>query len=426
MQHNRGTSIPNNNSGSNNESTVYIPIFPDISDVDYVRINVTGDGSCFYRALFLAAYMYPLDEGGAADEIKDQLLPEFAGVNNLLLTILHAFGYTKQRLMNEDYAVKFMRNQISKGLSGISGNEEFDGICQEHYLTFFNSIKDAYNTSPEFYSYIIGDASYEIQGLFADPIIRDHLLAADKTVSITYLADYLRHLNNNSNSSSNNGSNNGSNNNAKSSTTSRKSSINYSNFAFSNNENNGLNILKSNNKSNNAKPAFNIETIKILQIDPKDYFLKKMAETVSDFESYASDIDITLIQKLLLRKNIVCRTTRLEKINTPAQADQKFPIIELRRPVLLIDNVGELHYKALVPVAVYEDNKELSFDDETTLEDQVSREPSKKIKKKNSNGKAIVVIEPGKPIIFSKRTFAYRKAKRLRGGRKTLKRKQRN
>ncbi len=348
----RSTSKGNSNSNSNsNNNEAVIPAnsnieYENINDVDYVRVDVEGDGSCFYRALYVAAFMYPIER----DIIKRQLLPEFASESSLLLRILKAFGHPRNTLLPEENAVIFMRKQLSKGILGNHPDETINEACNRIitnlYDLIINNLCQAFNS----------DLSKESNILLERP-------------------------------------------------------PNNNNEVY---EPSGYQVVI---ESMNRQISNFFTKTPVVQLTLKN-FKDLVSTTILNKTTFASELDIKIITEVLLTKNIVLRTTSLNKF----ARDQTFPIIEGQKPVLLLDNIDENHYNALVPKVEFDAYADTAFKNGRTLNSEVSREPSTTEEIISKKGKKKTVTKRGQPIIFSKRTFNYRKAKGLAGGRKTLKR----
>ena len=319
--------------------------YEDIEDVDYVRIDVEGDGSCLYRALYTTAFMYPIER----DTIKSRLLPEFASVNSLLLTVLKAFGHPRDTLLPEENAVLFMRKQLSKGILGTHSDASVNEICNDAVSTFYNMV-----------------TGYICQSFNSDLSKEGKIL-----------------INN------------------------------------SNNNNVVPSAYQIVIESMNTQISSFFTKTPVIQLTLKN-FKELLAKTIVNTKTYASQLDAEIIRDILFKNNIIIKTASLNKF----AKDQTFPIIEEQRPVLLVDNINEIHYNALVPKVEFDAYADTPFKGDRTLNSEVSREPNTVIEEVNKKGKKKTVRVRGEPIIFSKRTYNYRKAKGLAGGRrKTLKRK---
>ncbi len=341
----------NNNENSNNTKSIKSELnigsnedeleqeYVDINDVDYVRINVTGDGSCFYRALFVAAYMYPIDR----EIIRFQLKPEFTGVTSMLIPVLQAFGYTGTERLNEEDSVTFMRKQLSKGILGTHPDPEINTICDTAITDFYNI-----TTAALCESYSSGDFANEKS------------ILANRRIGSSF-KDIV--------------------------------------------------------EGENAVIAAFFTTTPAAKLTLHN-FRELVASKIVDKTTYASQLDIGIIDRLLERKNIKNMRTTLNRFNK----NQTFPIIENGNPVLIVDNTDEIHYKALVPKVEYHLWQGTTFNKgRTTIEHHVNREQRPTIIDKKT-GKKVKSKHRGKPIVFSKRTYNYRVTHRLTGGRTTLKR----
>ncbi len=342
------------NSNSNNNEAV-IPAnsnieYENINDVDYVRIDVEGDGSCFYRALYVAAFMYPIER----DIIKRQLLPEFSSESSLLLRILRAFGHPRNTLLPEENAVIFMRKQLSKGILGNHPDETINEACNRIitnlYDLLINNLCQAFNS----------DLSKESNILLERPSNNNNEVYEPSGYQV-FIESMNRQI---------------------------------SNFF--------------------TKTPVAQLTLKNL----KDL----VSSTILNKTTFASELDIKIVEEVLRTKNIILRTTALNKF----ARDQTFPIIEEQKPVLLLDNIDENHYNALVPKIEFNQYADTAFKNGRTLNSQVSRENNTTEEIISKKGKKKTVTKRGQPIIFSKRTYNYRKSKGLSGGKKTLKRNRRN
>ncbi len=290
--------------------------------------------------------MYPIER----DIIKRQLLPEFASTNSLLLTVLQAFGYTKDTLLLEEVAVTFMRNELSKGILGTHADESINEICD----TAVNS----------FYTLITGHLCTE----FNSELSKESKLL----------------------------------------------------LQIANNNNIVPSAYQAIIESMNRQIADFFTKTPVVQLTLKN-FRDILAKTIVSKSTYASQFDVEIIKNLINRKNIVLKVASLNKF----APNQTFPIIENQMPVLMVDNIDESHYNSLIPKVEFDEFADTPFGGNRTLNSQVSRENNTTEEITNKKGKKKTVRKRGEPIIFSKRTFNYRKAKGLSGGRKTLKRRNR-
>lgn len=334
--------------------------YPYLDDVDYVKINVIGDGSCFYRAIYTAAKFYPI----ADPEIAPNLMDEFIGVENLLSNLLAAFQI--DRILNEDDAVRAIRNNISAALKGV-GNPGFVATCTAHYLAVLNRLREAYQGNPAYYHEIIREAAIEFSKIFRNDLIRDHLVGTGEQAQ-SYLTNYNNRYN--------------------------ELKAEYAQqLQISPNSVNkeGIKTILE------ADEGYSQEVIIALQQDPDEYFLREIADIIKNITTYASESDIGLIQTILAANNIIIRTTTLETINKA----QTFPIIIDRKPILLVDRVGQIHYMALIPFEVFKA--------------EIARNP-RLATSVSTYGR------PAKPIKYSRCTYKKRKQRGLRGGSRRLKR----
>ncbi len=313
-------------------------------DVDYVRINVKGDGSCLYRSIYVAAFMYPIDR----EIVKGLLLPEFEEVDSILGLVLKAFGFTSEQLLDEEHAVTFMRKKLSEGILGTHPDPTINNICNNSITTFYTMVVghlcEAYNS----------DISKSRSHLFIKS--KDYIYFDGPTAYQLLVGD------------------------------------------------------------------FNSQMMKFFTDTPVSQltlhaFKETVAKTILSKTTYASHLDYEIIQQILARKDIILKATSLNRLNP----DQKFPIIQNGKPILLVDNINEIHYNALVPKVEYLDYYNTTVRGSRTLANEVSREPNIEITTMNRRGRPTTKTKSGAPIIFSKRTFNYRKLKGLKGGKKTLK-----
>ena len=317
-------------------------------DVDYVRINVKGDGSCLYRSIYVAAFMYPIGR----QIIKALLLPEFEEIDSLLGVVLQAFGFTGEALLSEEHAVTFMRKKLSEGILGTHPDQTINDICNNSITSFYTMVVghlcDAFNS----------DISKSRSQLF---IKSDDYVYFDGPTSYQALVGDL-----------------------------------------------------------NSQMMHFFKETPVSQLT-LHAFKETVAKTILSKTTYASHLDYEIIQQILASKNIILRATSLNRLNPK----QKFPIIENGKPILIVDNIDEIHYNALVPKVEYFDYYNTVVRGKRTLANEVSREPNIEIVTTNKKGRPVIKTTRGPPTIFSKRTFNYRKVKGLKGGRKSLKRRNR-
>lgn len=317
-------------------------------DVDYVRINVKGDGSCLYRSIYVAAFMYPIGR----QIIKALLLPEFEEIDSLLGVVLQAFGFTGEALLSEEHAVTFMRKKLSEGILGTHPDQTINDICNNSITSFYTMavghLCDAFNS----------DISKSRSQLF---IKSDDYVYFDGPTSYQALVGDL-----------------------------------------------------------NSQMMHFFKETPVSQLT-LHAFKETVAKTILSKTTYASHLDYEIIQQILASKNIILRATSLNRLNPK----QKFPIIENGKPILIVDNIDEIHYNALVPKVEYFDYYNTVVRGKRTLANEVSREPNIEIVTTNKKGRPVIKTKRGPPTIFSKRTFNYRKVKGLKGGRKSLKRRNR-
>jgi hypothetical protein len=339
--------------------------YPYLDDIDYVKINVKGDGSCFYRAMYTAAANYPITD----PEIAQNLMDEFIGMGNLLTVVLSAFHIPA--ILPEDEAVRAIRNKIALGVTNASDNAEFNATCRAHYLAVLNTLREAYSSEDRgLYNEIIDAASQEFKKIFStSQNIRSHVLG-DGVKAREYLAEYQAAYD-------------------------AKYALLLNNINEGLVDEEGIQIVLE--RDNGYKQS----VIAALQTNPDEYFFNKIAEIITKLTTYASESDITLIQTLLGQRNIIIKTTSLETINK----NQIFPIIQDRKPFLLVDRVGAIHYQALIPFEVYT----------AKVANAASPLPAK----------VATYGRPAKPIKYSRCTYKKRKQRGLRGGSRRLKRKQR-
>jgi hypothetical protein len=353
--------------------------YPYLDDVDFVKINVKGDGSCFYRALYTAAANYPI----ADPEIAPNLLHEFNGIDNLLTVVLAAFNLPVQP---EDEAVVAIRNKIALGVTNVSDNAAFNDICRAHYLEILNTLRNAYREGSRdservLYNQYLDAAAQEFKKIFStSQYIRSHLLG-DGVKARQYLAAYQAAYNELFEAD-------------------LHEHINNNNYVP---DDNGIKIRLENDKRYGYKQW----VIAALQKDPEEYFFSEIAEIISNIKTYASDSDITLVQNILAMHNITVQTTSLETIDKA----QRFSIINDGSPILRVDRVGQIHYHALIPFEVYD----------------------AKVKSNHASpllAKVATYGIPKKPIKYSRCTYKKRKARGLKGGMRkvsrSLKRRRRN